>query len=311
MDEGMTAIAEEQAAPAIETQLPQTGPTDDEILDLDATEEAEAESGSENEGETPEGETSAEAGDQPEYEPDLVEIELNGKKYAVPAELKDGYLMQADYTRKSQANAELARALDARKAEVEAQFNVSEEVLQARAALMVHDNQLEQFKNTNWQQFENDDPVGAMSAWRQFQQLKETRGNIAAYLHEQQTTRSAKAEQETANRMRETREFAESKIPGWTPEVDAKITEFALSHLGQTVDTLKAAYSPNVYKTLHLAWLGHQSLIKQQATPKPSAPNIQPLRTVSAKASAPVSKAPEDMSMDEYVAFRNSQQRKR
>lgn len=311
MEEGMTAIAEEQATPAIETQAPQTEPTDD-IVDLDAPEEAEAETGSENEGEKPEGETEEETGEEkPDYEPDLVEIELNGKKYAVPAELKDGYLMQADYTRKTQEVAEMRKTAEARVAEAETQFSVSQEVLQARAALMVHDNQLEQYQNMDWQQFENDDPVGAMSAWRQFQQLKETRGNIAGYLNEQQTQRSAQAEQDTANRLRETTEFAKTKIPGWTPEIDAKITDFATSELGFTRETLLGAYSPAVYKTMHLAWLGHQSLMKQQAAPKPQTPNVQPLRTVSAKASPTVTKAPEDMSMEEYVAFRNSQQRKR
>ncbi len=302
MDEGMTAIAEEQATPAIETQAPKTE-IKDEPIDLDNPDEVRAAAGLEPEVEEPEGETGEETGDSPEYEPDLVEIELNGKKYAVPAELKDGYLMQADYTRKTQEVSELRKSAEARAAEAETQFNVSQEVLQARAALMVHDNQLEQFQKTDWQQFENEDPVGAMSAWRQFQQLKETRGQIAGYLNEQHTQRSAQAEQETANRLRETLEFAKKEIPGWSPDIDAKITDFATSTLGFSRDTLLGAYSPSVYKTMHLAWLGHQSLLKQQAAPRTPPVNVQPLRTVSAKSSPNVTKDPADMSMAEYAAW--------
>ena len=44
----------------------------------------------------------------------LAEIELDGRTWKVPAALKDGYLRQADYTRKTQDVAERGRALSAR-----------------------------------------------------------------------------------------------------------------------------------------------------------------------------------------------------
>lgn len=296
MDEAMTAIAGEQAAPAIETQTPeavQKPEIKDEPIDLDAPQEEETPSELVPEGE----ETPLTAA-----EPEVVEIELNGKKYSVPAELKDGYLMQADYTRKTQEVSELRKAADARQAEVEKSYSVSQEVLEARATLMNVDHQLKQYQNLDWKQLEGEDPVGAMSAWREFQQLKEVRGNIGGFLDQQQNEMSEKAKQDTANRLRETREFAEKKIPGWSTEVDAKITEFAESK-GFTRETLLNAYSPPVYEVLYLAWLGNQSLQKQQTAPKPQAQNIQPLRTVTAKSSPNVTKNPADMSMDEYAKW--------
>ncbi|RVI91820.1 hypothetical protein [Sinorhizobium meliloti] len=311
MEEGMTAIAEEQAAPAIETQTPGTEPRD-EPIDLDAPEQPETEAqASEPEGEQPEGEEGEPSADEPPAEPEFAEIEINGKTYQVPAEIKDGYLMQADYTRKTQEVAEMRRSMEAKAAEIEQAFNMSQEVVEARATLLNIDNELSQFQNVNWEQYENEDPMGAMSAWRRVQQLKEARSQIAGNLDQVQSQRNAAMEQETANRLRETREFAETKIPGWSPDVDAKVTDFAVKELGLTLDTLKSAYTPQVYKTLHLAWLGHQSLQKQQAAPKPSTPPVQPLRTVSAKANASVTKDPAEMSMDEYVAFRNAQMRKK
>jgi hypothetical protein len=180
-------------------------------------------------------------------------------------------------------------------------------VLQARAALMLHDNQLEQFQNVNWQQLENDDPVGAMSAWRQFQQLKETRNNIAGYLTEQQTQRSAQAEQATANRLRETRAFAEKEIKGWTPELDSKITEFAVSGLGLGIEELKSAYNPTIYKTLYLAYLGQQTLAKQAAPPKTAPSSVKPLAKVDSKANPSARKSIDSMSIEEYAAHRHQQ----
>ncbi len=301
MDEGMTAIAEELAMPATQTQAPTTE-DDGNIGNLPEAGD-DADDGLDQEGEVTEG-------DEGPQEPEVTEVEFNGKKFSVPAELKDSFLMQADYTRKTQEVSELRKSVEARQAEAEQQFNVSQDVLEARAALMVHDNQLQQFENTNWQQLENDDPVAAMSAWRQYQQLKETRGQIAGYLNEQQTQRSAQAEQATANRLRETREFAEKNIPGWTPEIDAKIANFAISELGQSVDTLKAAYSPNVYKTLHLAWLGHQVLQKKTTAPKPVA-SAQPLSKVTARANPPPTGLDDRLTSDEWLKRRNAQVVKR
>lgn len=297
MTEGVPAIAEELASPAIETQKPETAQLPDpkdEPIDLDAPQEEEIQPELQPEGE-----------EQPTLEatePDVVEIELNGKKYSVPAELKDGYLMQADYTRKTQEAAEIRKAAETRQAEAEKFYNVSQEVLEARATLLNVDAQLKQYNELDWKAFENEDPVAAMSAYREYQQLKEVKGNIGGFLDQQQNEMSEKAKLETANRLRETRKFAEEKIPGWSTEVDAKITEFAESK-GFTRETLMNAYSPPVYEVLYLAWLGNQSLQKQQTAPRIPTTPVQPLRTVSAKSSPSVTKNPADMSMDEYAKW--------
>jgi len=300
MDEGMTAIAEEQAKPAIETQQPEIETDEPELNTLENEGDDEGD-GTETEGDEAEGEEGTEP------EPELVEVEFNGKKHKIPADLKDGFLMQSDYTRKTQEVAEMRKSVEARQAEAEAQFNVSQEVLQARAALMLHDNQLEQFQNINWDEYEERDFIGAQSAWRQFQQLSATREKIASYLNEQQAQRSAQAEQETANRLRETRAFAEKEIKGWTPELDNKITEFAVSGLGLGIEELKSAYNPTIYKTLYLAYLGQQTLAKQAAPPKTAPSSVKPLAKVDSKANPSARKSIESMSMEEYAAHRHQQ----
>lgn len=293
MTEGMTAIAGELApTPAIETQAPET-------VQPEQVEVPELEQASETEGE---GEDGAE-GQQPEA-PEMVEIEVDGKTYKVPAELKDGYLKNGDYTRKTQEVAEMRRSVEAKMEEAVKHFQSSQEFIQANAALMNVDQQLQQYQNVDWARLEQEDPMGAMSHWRQFQTLKEQRGQVAQYLDKTQAERNAKAEREIANRLHETREFAQKEIPGWSPEVHAKIVGFA-EGVGFSRDQLKAAMTPQVYKILHLAWLGDQSMQKQKAAPaRPQAP-IKPLTTVTPKASPAGRKSVTEMSVDEMAAYLN------
>lgn len=306
MDGNAPVNAEELATPAIETQEPAIVKPEikpdpkDEPIDLDAPQEEEdAPLAAESEVEEP-----------AVIEPEFAEIEVNGKKYNVPPELKDGFLMQADYTRKTQEVAEIRKAAEARAAEADQVYNTSQEVLEARAHLMNVDSKMKQYQEMNWQAYENEDPVAAMSAWREFQQLKEVRGNIGGFLDRQQKEMSDRAAQDTDKRLRETRAFAEKEIPNWTPELDTEITKFAESK-GFSRETLLNAYSPPVYNMLFLAMLGSKALSKQQSAPKATAIPVQPLRTVSAKSSPNVTKNPADMSMDEYAAWSDKKFNKR
>jgi len=310
MEEALLAPASEQApAPAIEQPAPVTDPRD-EIIDLDTPEApTEAQEGAEDvqgDEQQEQDQPQPEADAQPE--PVMAEIEFNGKKFSIPEELKSGFMMNADYTRKTQEVAELRKAAETFKTEAEQHLNTSKEVLEARAHLINIDGQLSLYENVNWQQLENDDPVGAMSHWRQYQQLQQARGNLATQIDQFQRQASEQAEQATADRLRETRAYAEKNIKGWNEQVDQDIVKFANNELGFTTEALRGAITPQIYQTLHLAMLGHKFLQAAQAPQKPAVvPQTQPLKTVSAKGNPAVTKAPEDMSMDEYVAFRKAQ----
>ncbi len=281
--EGTQAIADELEAPAIETQAEPESDIEREVAETEA----------------PEGE--AEGGEQ---QPELVEVEINGKKYAVPVDLKDGYLMHGDYTRKTQEAAEIRKGAEQRAADAAALYQSGEDFIQAKAVMMNLDSQLQQFQNLDWNRFEQEDPIGAQSMWRQFQTMKEQRGQVAEHLTKTQNERNAKAEQDTANRLQETRQFAEKEIPGWTPDIDVKVTKFAQG-LGFGPEQLRAAMSPTIYKMLHLAWIGDQSIQRQKtAAPRPQQ-QLKPLNTVTPKGNPPGRKAVGDMNVDEMAAYLN------
>lgn len=237
---------------------------------------------------------------------DEEEFDWNGKKVKGPKGLKDGLMMQADYTRKTQEVAATRKELDDRAQRIEQQAKASDEELNVRAAMISIESDLKSYENVDWDKWEAEDMFAAQAGFRKYQQLQAARGQVVNYLGERQQARTAEAEQQTANRLQETRRYAETQIKGWSPDVDAKVTEFATKELGFDWATLKSAYTPAVYRALHLAWLGHQAV-----TPKPTAttpkPSPEPLKVIAAKANPPAAKSLKDMSMDEYAAYRQKQ----
>lgn len=282
-------------------QEPATEPAETPEPD-DEMEEVQSDDGFEAEADDPDDD--AEEGDDPDAvaAPEMTEIDFNGKKYQVPAELKDGFLMQADYTRKTQGLAEEKRQIEARAQEIDAMRNVAQEEMNARATLIGINQRLQQYQNVDWNAWQDDDPIAAQKGYIEYQQLERQAGQIGQYLQNAENQRTAQSQQDTAKRLRETREFAEKQIPGWSPEVDAKVTEFAERELGFSREILMGAYSPPVYKALHLAWIGSQA-IKNGAGKRPAPTPIKPLQTVSSKTSGTTTKDPANMSMDEYAKW--------
>jgi hypothetical protein len=237
-------------------------------------------------------------------QPEFVEIDYNGKKYSVPAELKDGIMMQSAFTQKTQAVAEERKAVEAMRAEVEQLRNVSQEEMNIRAQAVNLDSQLQQYANVDWQALLQEDPFGFQEHRLNHETLMNQRQQVGQYLQNANNTRSAQAQQETVKRLQETYEYAEKNITGWSPEVDSKLTDWALNEMQIPKDTLLNAYSPMVYGILYKAFKSDlaEKISAGKVAPPPK-PSIKPLSTVAAKANANITKDPSEMSMAEYDAF--------
>jgi hypothetical protein len=256
------------------------------------------------------------AGDEPALEPDTPaepeddseEFDWNGKRIKAPKGLKDGVLMHADYTKKTQTLAQERKELEQRATALKQQSAASQAEIQLRAELFNLKGGLDQYQNVDWDRWSQEDPIAANDGWRRFQQLKDQAGQKIGALKQKEQERTKAEQQSFAKRREETRSYAQTKIPGWSPEVDNKITEFALKELAADEGVLRTvATSPQMYRALHLAWLGHQTMQKANApAPKPVTPPT-PLTVVAAKANPPARKSLGDMSMDEYAAFRDKQ----
>jgi hypothetical protein len=142
--------------------------------------------------------------------------------------------------------------------------------------------------------------------------MKDAAAQGKSELEQLQHARTQQYEQETATRLAATREYAEKNIKGWTPERDAKLTNFATKELGFEMGTLRGALTPQVYRALHLAEIGFQALTK--ATAKPSTPQSAPvevLETVKPKGNPVIRKTLSNMSIDEHAALYRKEQEAR
>ena len=281
-----TVAAIEQQTPEVEKDEPQTL---DDTLDADAIE----------------GEEQDDEGAEPDVE--FVEIERNGKRYSVPKELEGEFMMQADYTRKRQAAAEQEKALTAREQQIADRSQATDDELQARAALMGLDSQINQYGQLDWQKYLSEDPVGAQAEYVKYQEMKHARGQVAGMLETAQKQRSEQMEQAIATRLQETAEYAHKNIKGWSPSLDEKISDFAVKELGFEHQQLRRALNPQLYRMMHLAYLGQQTMTKLDAKPAATS-QAKPLTTIASKAAPAARKELGDMSMDEYAAHRNRQE---
>lgn len=253
-----------------------------------------------------------EAGHEDDTAPDpwagYVDFEYEGQTFKVPEALKDGYYRNKDYTQGKQALAEEKRAIEAQKQELTRAASISEQELNLKIELNGVVSSLQRYEQVDWDAFEQQDPLAAQSEFRKYQQLQQTANRKYGELQSAQAERTKIVERNIANRIKETTDYAYKKLPGMSPELDTKITEFAIRDLGYDPDTLKQSYTPQIYRTLYLAHLGHQTLTSRSkdAAPKPPPPT-KPLEVVSAKTGSTGRKPLGDMDMEEYRAARHAQ----
>lgn len=235
---------------------------------------------------------------------DMDEIEHEGKKYRVPKAIKPLVMMQQDYTRKTQSLAEEKRTFEQQRLQF---AEASQAHFKDLGKLMALDDQLEQWKQVNWQQLSDQDPQRAQSLWFQYNQLKDQRQALVGELQQKEQQRQAAAQQDYAKRIADARSFVAREIPGWSEELDVKLTNFAVSQgLTREQAAQIAINTPAAYKIVHLAYLGQQLLEKQKAAASKPAPAPAPVPNVTTSR-APAAKDPERMTTEEWMRYRNKQ----
>ena len=279
-----------------QSEEPDEQPTSEEPEQVDEPQNDEGEA-------EPEGEPETDEEPQESEEDQLEEFEWDGKTIMGPKGLKDGVMMHADYTKKTQEVAERRKELEAFEQSVQERAKATDEEMELRAEAWAFDAAIKQYEDIDWSAWADQEPVAAQKARFQYEDLIRRSGERKQQLDEFATKRSHEAQQELAKRIGQTREYAQKNIKGFNNEMEKRVAEFALEQ-GLTQAQLQSNISPVVFSILHKAMIGEETL-KGPATP----PRKQavPLKTVSSRSNAPVRKAFSDMSMDEYVKARKAQ----
>ena len=182
-----------------------------------------------------------------EEEAPLIEVERGGKTYKIPAELKDEFLMQGDYTRKTQELSELRKQLEPL---VQQAQQVSQAETQALSALGMVNMQIAQYDNIDWQTWRQDDPQAALQAQVDLQALISQRGQIDQAHKQAQAQRFSITAQETARRFEEGRKVLAEKIPDFATKAP-RIAEFAIKEYGFTPTDLAEIEDPRAFLALN------------------------------------------------------------
>jgi len=215
---------------------------------------------------------------------DGFDIEHEGQVYRLPGALKGGFLRQADYTRKTQELAAHRRSLEAAAEAMAAHAQATDGALADRAHLAALDRQLAGFGAVDWQTLARNDPRRAEALWGQCQQTQALRDRYAACAAQHAQHSQIQVAHEAAARMAETGRTLAKEIDGWSPELAAKLVDYARSH-GVTLAELHGQDDPRVWKILHRAFQADQTNARDGAAKTAAqAQAVRPAVTVSGSA---------------------------
>lgn len=237
---------------------------------------------------------------------DHEEVEHEGQVYRIPRALKGAFLMHGDYTRKTQELAEHRRALEAqRRAHAEA-VELAQADIGDRAQLHLLDQQIEAYQGVDWEAYGQADPQSAQALWAEFTQTQQARDQLAWFLGDKTERGRLEAQRRAAEQLAETGRVLSQEIDGWSPEVAAKLVDYA-GAFGVTLEELREIADPRLWKILHRAHLGEQ-LEKQQASAKSLAQSqaVRPAISVTG-AAAPGGGVRDEMATGDWIRRRNEQ----
>jgi hypothetical protein len=258
-----------------------------------------------------------EAGDASDAEAEDEELELDeGLKLKVPKDqaqrIRDGWLRQSDYTRKTQELAEARRGFEAeRKAASEAsEVEMSAYALATGFGGQIHALDENARKMGGWTAWARTDAPAAYEAFISRAELERNRQQAQEKLDQLREQRATEVQQEAVKRIGEAAAILEREI-GWSATKAAELMEGGIREYGFERSEIDRFEDARMVIALHdaLQWRAHQQ--RQKAVSRhQSAQAARPAVTVQARKAPPVG-LDDGLPADEWVRRRNEQLRKR
>lgn len=248
---------------------------------------------------------------QPEAEApdpdDLVEVEYEGRSYAVPHALKGALMRQADYTRKTQALAQHRQALIAGHQALAQATAAHGANLREHGRVALLGDQVAALSRLNWAALQRQNPAQAQAMLHQLFQLRQAHEIAAGRLHHQEAVTAFDRQRARAKQIEQGHAALQRDIDGWSPQLAGKLAQYALSQ-GISEDELRALSDPRLVKVLHHAWLHHESEQKTSAGQRlAKAQAVRPAIEVGGSGSGPTD--PNRMSTADWMKHRRGQLR--
>lgn len=184
-------------------------------------------------------------------EDDSEEVEIDGKSYKVPKELKDMVLMHKDYTQKTQQVAEQRRAVEEQAQALESRQRLMSQTFEKAVEFREVQNRLTQYENIDWQSLAEQDPVQATKLNLAYQQLQ--RDAQAKYNALQQANAEAEhlTQQQRQQMLAQAEQDLKARLPDFGPQVAEKIVKTAKDSYGFTAQELEGLTDARHVHVLH------------------------------------------------------------
>lgn len=165
--------------------------------------------------------------DPEEEEDDGELIEIEGKSYKVPKELKDMVLMHKDYTQKTQAVAEQRRAVEERAQALEQRERLLGDSFEKAVEFREVQNKLAQFEALDWNALVDVDPARAQKLTIAYQQLQREAQAKYAELQQSQSQVQQLTEHQRQQMLAEAEQELRARLPDFGPQVAEQIRQAA------------------------------------------------------------------------------------
>jgi len=216
---------------------------------------------------------------EPEAEDDGELVEIEGKSYRVPKELKDMVLMHKDYTQKTQAVAEQRRAVEERAQALEQREQALGASFEKAVEFREVQNKLAQFEALDWNALVDADPVQAQKLTIAYQQLQREAQAKYAELQQSQAQVQQLTEHQRQQMLAEAEQDLRARLPDFGPQTAEQIRKTAQEHYGLKAEELDSLIDARHVHILHDAMKWRELQAKQpQAMRKvaEAAPAIKP-----------------------------------
>lgn len=316
---GPDPAAAGQPAPVVNQPAPEAAPIPSDTVDrVEAgVDDPDIPETPEPEPDLPPEEAAADDGDSDEEDDALpahgpIVIEYEGEEYEIPAPLKDAFLRQADYTRKTQEVAEQRKAVEADRELVQGMAARQQQSLLEYGQLAAIDIQLAQYENVDWAMAQAQNPQEAQAAYMQFNQLRDARGQIQQNITLKEQQSELEKQQARAKRIEKAKPELQREIPEYTDAYAAQLGQFARDNGFSPAELATVDSDPRYVKILHYAKIGRAVLeqrgkksTQKAAQPQPEA---QPAPQVpTGGRSRPAQGNPDKLSTDAWMKNRSNQ----
>jgi len=256
----------------------------------------------------------AEDDDSPsdDEEDDYEEVERGDKRYKVPKALKDDLLRQDDYTRKTQIHAEEVKRFQEKAAAFEA---ASEEVLQATIQARTIKDRLSAINALSDQDWRDVQLMDQQDGGDRYNKLVRELSTLPQKLSEAEALSKAKREEVISAQSEAQTKLIEQgqailarDIPGWGPELGAKLVDFVKSEYGIDEQRHGAAFmDPALVKMAHAAFKAKEASRKNQTQQRADAIKKAVPAHVVKGGSTPKAGVHDGLSTEEFARRRNQQ----